>query len=93
MAPLWLIPLLKIRCLPMLEQHIPLPKPSVYEDLMKWDMIEYTKTSPPPNERDERIPYSLTERGRIYCDAVTNVPYPEKEWRIPRGKFDDNQIF
>ena len=30
--------------------------------------------------------YTVTERGKVYIEAIINTPLPEKRWVMPEGK-------
>jgi len=74
LAPIHIKPLLEVYCFPRDEdrhycnQHI-------YGQLLEMGLIEEPKKLP-----GDHCIFQISERGRVHCEALTNVPLPVKQW-------------
>ena len=77
LAPVHIRPLLEIHCLPRKDQQHHVSN-RIIMDLFELGLIE--KCLREDESAEVYSEYTTSERGRVYVEALTNLPLPVQQW-------------
>ena len=84
LVPIHIKPLLEIFCFPVeADRHYCNKRKRTYRELLALELIQERTEG---DTSDSCSIYEISEKGKVYCLALSQVPLPEQVWVVPEAK-------